>query len=386
MTADPDVRDQLRAAADRMPVDADASLTAFHRARPRRDRVRRVATITTALGIAALAFAITWLATPLGRGEHSPAAPSGSTGVTTELIGDAPSGTIAYWVVRDNGASSSMAAVDLDSGETTSLDVPTVFNAYPVYSPDGSQVAYAGGPDYDALDLMVANADGSSARDLGVEFQGPGYSWSPDGTTLAFVGTDPDGFEAIHVIGSDGEADQIILPGNVWQSVAWSPDGRRLLLVGHPLSPDGTGGPDDWDIYTVAPDGTDLVQLTHSFAFEHWAAWSPSGARIVFTRSDYSDDADYDQDIWVMDADGSNEQQLTDWQGFDAFPTWSPDGHWILFASDRDATPDQQAAFRRTDSAEAISLFVMRPNGADAERIMTAGAGEGLIPGSWKPN
>ena len=386
MNPDPAVRDQLRAAADHLPVDADDALIAFHRARPRGDRIRRVATITTALGIAALAFAITWLATPLGRGEGAPAAPSGSTGGTTEVIGDAPSGTVAFMRVTQDGEASSIETVDLDTGEIASVDLPNAFNVYPVWSPDGTKLAYASGADYDLMHLTVANADGSDPHDLGVEIDGR-LAWSPDGTTLVYVGKNADGQDGVFTIGLDGERGGEVMRGGEWQGVSWARDGSTLAIAGHPASPDNIGGPDGWDVYSVAIDGSHLEQLTHTDAWEHEVRYSPGGGRILFTRSPNFDDADYEQDVYVMDADGSNERKLTDWEGFDGFATtWSPDGHRIVFASDRDATPEQQAAFRAGDAFAGISLFVMRADGSDVERIMTAESGEVLLPGSWKPN
>jgi Tol biopolymer transport system component len=85
-----------------------------------------------------------------------------------------------------------------------------------------------------------------------------------------------------------------------------------------------------------------------------------------------------------MDADGSNERRLTDWKGFDAYPVWSPDGEWIAFASDRDATPEQQASFRDDNVAYGIALYAMRSDGSDVRLIQGPGKGQVLLPGSWR--
>jgi Tol biopolymer transport system component len=389
MTTDDALRDRLRAAADPIPVDTDVALAAFHGTRSRREYLRRVATIVTALGLAALALALAWIATPLGHGPRSiPAVPGPSA--VTGTIQEAPTGTIGYMVVGGTDAeTSSIWTANLDTGDTEPLDSSTAFTSYPVWSPDGSKIAYAGGEDYGALRLMIADADGANAHDVSTgEIAGPGFAWSPDGTMIAYVGAESTDSpnNAVRIVNVDGTRDHVVVEGLEWQAVSWSPDGTHLVLVGHPPSPDNIAGPDAWDIYTVTTDGSDLRQLTHTAAFEHAASWSRDGSQILFTTSDYSDDADYDQDIWLMDADGSNERQLTDWKGFDGFPSWSPDGQWIVFASDRDASPEQQSGFRMGKSFDGVSLYVMRPNGGDVEWILTPGEGTTLLPGSWRSN
>jgi TolB protein len=236
--------------------------------------------------------------------------------------------------------------------------------------------------------LTVAAADGTDARDLGIEIDGSGLAWSPDGTTLLYVGQSHGEpcCATVSTVGLDGEGGGGVVQGGSWQAVTWAPDGSRIALAGHPAIPDNVMGPEGWDIYTVALDGSELAPLTRTEAWEHGVSYSPDGSTILFTRSPNHDDADYHQDVWVMDVDGSNERKLTDWEGFDGFATWSPDGEWIVFASDRDATREQQAAFRRGDAFAGISLFVMRADGTDVRRILTAEGDEVLLPGSWKAN
>ena len=93
---------------------------------------------------------------------------------------------------------------------------------------------------------------------------------------------------------------------------------------------------------------------------------------------------DYGQDIFVMDADGSNLRRLTAWEGFDSFAVWAPDGRWIAFASDRDATPEQQQGNRQNHPLGGVSLYVMRPDGSDVARVLEGGD-VALLPSAWSP-
>jgi Tol biopolymer transport system component len=59
-----------------------------------------------------------------------------------------------------------------------------VYAELPVFSPDGSLLSYSCGDEYGS-DLCLANADGTDARVLVGNTDGPG-SWSPDGTRIAY--------------------------------------------------------------------------------------------------------------------------------------------------------------------------------------------------------
>lgn len=371
MSNDTELSRRMARATDGLRFDVERSLERLHRGVGRRRVLRRVGAIAVASAVAALGLGGAWLLRPGGNGTTPGSATAG------------PSGTIAYMIVTGNGTGSSLAVARLGEQDRQLLPTSGAFAAYPIWSPDGSMVAYASGPDYGELELTVADADGSNARPLGVQTGVPLFAWSPDGSQLAYARWDEgSASEVVAIVGVDGSGDRIVSRWAAVQSVAWSPDGGRLLVAGHPANEENVGGPEGFDLYSFATDGSDLVRLTRAPEYEHWASWSPDGSKIVFTRSPNYDDADYPQDIWVMDADGTHERRLTDWDGFDSFPVWSPDGRWIAFASDRDATPEEQASFRRGEAYD-VSIYLMRADGSDVRRLLVAGDGEVLLPTSW---
>ena len=86
----------------------------------------------------------------------------------------------------------------------------------------------------------------------------------------------------------------------------------------------------DLEIFTIRPDGTGLLQLTHNTVADRNPAWSPDGTRLVFVRDACNGTC---RNLWLIAADGTGELQLTNEVGIaDADPSWSPDGTTIAFA------------------------------------------------------
>jgi Tol biopolymer transport system component len=98
-------------------------------------------------------------------------------------------------------------------------------------------------------------------------------------------------------------------------SPAWSPDGRLVAYTS-----DATGNQEIW-LVNVETHRT--KQITDFGTLAVTPQWSPDGDYIVFTGSAILEDED-DFDLYVMDADGSNVRQITDFAGNEGFPDWRP--------------------------------------------------------------
>jgi len=87
------------------------------------------------------------------------------------------------------------------------------------------------------------------------------------------------------------------------------------------------------DLFTINPDGSGMVRLTHNQGLNANGAWSHDGSKIAFAS-----DRDGQPEIYVMNADGSGQVRLTFNSGtysYDDMPVWSPDGSKIAFVSSR---------------------------------------------------
>jgi TolB protein len=140
---------------------------------------------------------------------------------------------------------------------------------------------------------------------------------------------------------------------------AWSPDSSLITYT--------TDVNGNWDIYTMAPDGSNHVRLTDDEAQDGWPSWTPDGSGIVFAS-----DRTGDWEIFIMNPDGSDVRQLTNRPDTtDLFPEVSPDGSLIVFSS-------------QVESVNEGDIYVIPIAGGEATRL-TSSAALNNMP-SWCPS
>src|SRR5829696_5019311 len=144
---------------------------------------------------------------------------------------------------------------------------------------------------------------------------------------IAFHVWDSDGFLQTWVADKD-LSNQVKLTSESADSgwAVWKPGGAKLAFESNRADPDPTDRNAINDIFTMNPDGSGVVKLTHSDDVSDAAAWSPDGSQIAF-GSDRRNGA-WRREIYVMDADGSNVRRvstLPEKAELDSQPRFSPD-------------------------------------------------------------
>jgi Tol biopolymer transport system component len=186
---------------------------------------------------------------------------------------------VGYWFQQRDTEKSTIMRIRRDSSGLESLTDGKVHSGFPSYSADGKEIVYRVWGESN-FGLRILNIETRAIRTL---------------TT-----------------GYDN------LPG-------WSPDGSRILF---------TRKVDDvnFDIFTIRPDGSDLLRVTSHRSGDGHAVWTWDG-RIMWNSGIYGfrdEAALYDNtfqqygQIFIMNADGSEKRALTDSRWEDSMPLLIP--------------------------------------------------------------
>jgi Tol biopolymer transport system component len=232
----------------------------------------------------------------------------------------------------------------------------------PDWSPDGTRIVF------DIVDqgLWMVNADGSQLHQVVASGIQPAFT--PDGTHLVYDCGDCAGGLGIFLMkadGSDAPGTRLTTSPSVYQgdtNPEVSADGQTVTFVRKKVEGELQA------LFAVDIDGTDvrkLVPYRFNVFIKH--DWAPNGKHIVFTSP-----IDGQANVYTVAPDGSHRVQLTHVQperGAIA-GSYSPDGRWIAFRWEN-------------PSIGVYRLVKMHPNGCDRSTVTTAPGGERYI--DWGP-
>jgi Tol biopolymer transport system component len=178
------------------------------------------------------------------------------------------------------------------------------YNAETTSSADGKRLIFTSTRDGD-IDLYTMNSDGTNAKRITnrLGYDGGGV-FSPDGKQIAWRAAYPrtasDTAEykkllaqrlvkpaalELWVANSDGSAAREIthLGGANW-APSFIRDGKRIIFASNYEDPHGG----NFDLYIVGTDGTGLSKVTTSPEFDGFPMFSPDGRKLLWVSSRHS--------------------------------------------------------------------------------------------------
>jgi len=214
----------------------------------------------------------------------------------------------------------------------------------PVWSPSGSRIAFESSRVLDGADAAIAtvtniwvmNADGSGAtpltRLMATNMRSFEPVWSPDGSKIAFLSNraldgsdilDTNSIANIWAMNPDGSGATPLtrLTAVLTDSSApvWSLDGSMLAFASSraldgsdAVNTNGTS-----NIWLMKADGSGAIALTKLTVADSFSpAWSPDGSKVFFASVRAFDGSDTTtsnrtSNIWVVNVDGSAATPLT---------------------------------------------------------------------------
>ncbi len=318
------------------------------------------------------------------------------------------------------GNVSNIWVVNLDGSSATPLTSLTTSGAIaqdPIFSPDGSQIAFESSGSLNGKDatnandtgnVWVTNSDGRNTTALTrITVQDANSSvpvFSPDGGTIAFEsrraldGSDNANTNTtanIWSMNSDGSnatpLTQITAIAADSVAPVFSPDGTKILFAsGRAL--DGSdaantaGRSNIWLMNTDGSSATPLTSLTAAMGSGD-PVWSPDGTKVAYDSDrafDGSNGSSGRFNIWASNANGSGAAPLTSLRVATAVrPMYSPDGTTIAFQSNRSLDGSDTISPNNT-----LNIWVMNADGSSPTAVtkLTANQANSFGTVIWSAN
>lgn len=222
------------------------------------------------------------------------------------------------------GAYYDIYTVNIDGTNTIRVTTNQYYDSNPKFSPDGSKIVFLGSRPYNGKpptlndDICIINTDGTNEINL-THHPASDVSpvFSPDGTKIAFVTNRNFNGSEVYVMNIDG-SNLTQLTNNIDISdgtPAWSPDGTKIAFVTN------RDEANNFEVYVMNADGTNQTRLTNSPGSDLSPSWqrvasnAMVGGRVVTASGRMLGNVQ----IVMIDANGNLRTSLSNSFGYFSF-------------------------------------------------------------------
>ncbi|MEC4090749.1 S9 family peptidase [Pseudoalteromonas rubra] len=220
----------------------------------------------------------------------------------------------------------------------------------PVFSPDGTKMAYLSSKEGKVQIYMRDLATGLTARVTDVSMTPSGLSFSPDGKQLAFSMFTP------------GKSKPLFSLDFKPKDAKWADNAQYIDQTLFQRDGAGMKRPGNMHVYVVPAIGGSPRQITSgAHDFTGALAWTKDSKQIIVSANTH-DDAQFDvfnSDLMAIDVLTSKVTELTAMSGPEGSPKMSPNGKKLAFTGFED----------NGKSNQITELYVMNPDGSDIKRL-----------------
>ena len=220
---------------------------------------------------------------------------------------------IAYTSYRPSGGMGTFQDIVLSyiaTGErrTPANGDPSKQNYLPIWSPDGSRIAFTTNRDGNP-EIYVMNADGSGVRRL---TNSPAIdvspTWSPSGNQIAWV-SDRTGTPRIYLMNIDGTGQRVLVNEECYRPT-WSSEPWNEIAYAAKSGP-------GYDIKVYSFSTGESTRITDGIGSNESPAFAPNGRHLAFTST-----RNGRVQVYTIARDGNDLRQVTR-EGNNKYPNWS---------------------------------------------------------------
>ncbi|HNH82777.1 MAG TPA: protein kinase [Acidobacteriota bacterium] len=243
------------------------------------------------------------------------------TGRSTRPVFSPDGSKIAFEKWRQ-GTNPDIWMVDADGNHQTQLTTDPAVETIPSWSPDSSKIYFRSNREGQQAFWSIVPESRKETLLQKFEKDTDFPRLSPDGTMVAFNSKRDGTTTNVWLVPIEGgQPKQITFDQESLGFPCWSPDGKWVALQ--------LKRGEDTQLVVMPSQGGEITQLTTDRG-QHWPhSWSPDGDKIAFAgfRQGY-------WNLWIISRTTREQKQLTGFTKLNAYvryPAWSPKGNQMVF-------------------------------------------------------